>query len=118
MPDKKALSQQPDMQAIINRLIRARENAGLSRSQAAKLYGGDMDLFLWWIEAEGGWVHLHVEELLKLCQIYDVDVTWVLTGVNPAFDPQTVIQGIQDSNMSADEAGDLLEMLASLRQGK
>jgi transcriptional regulator with XRE-family HTH domain len=100
---------------ILERLKTARERAGLSCSQANKL----IDLppaYLGLIES--GSLALEMETFLKLCEIYDISEVWALTGVNPDFDPASVVEAAQYSNMDKGELGNLLEMLASLKHNK
>lgn len=104
-----------NMKEILERLTAARSRAGLSCSQADKL----IDLprgFVSLIKSET--VPLEMRHFLKLCDLYDISEVWALTGVNPDFDPASVVEAAQYSNMDKGELGNLLEMLASLKQNK
>lgn len=83
-PPKKTI----EYKAIIERLIQAREAAGLSQNQTAKMVYLAPASFC---DIENFRNQLSVERLLQLVEIYGVSIEWVLTGVNPYFDPQTVI---------------------------
>jgi transcriptional regulator with XRE-family HTH domain len=74
----------PQVRAIIERLVIARKNAGLTQKQAAKLLGVHaVSVARWETEARGIEMHL----FLQLCHMYDASPAWVLTGKNPDFDP-------------------------------
>ena len=60
---------------IYNRLRQAREFAGLSQAQAAKLLKLHRPTIT---EIEAGRRRVSAEELSKFAEIYDVDVSWVL----------------------------------------
>ena len=68
-----------EMEDILERLRLAREQAGLSQGQVAKLLGMESPATI--SHYESGLRGLHVEMLLKLCEIYDVAPVWVMTGV-------------------------------------
>lgn len=103
-----------DIKPILDRLILARKNAGLTDIQAGKLAGNDLDLFLRGTEA--GFFRLRVDDLLRLCEIYDVDVTWVLTGHNPNFDPIPIMEAAAKSNVDPAERDDIIDLLESMQQ--
>lgn len=106
------------MDAILRRLTRAREQAGLSQSQAAKLAGFSSGSTI--SHYESGERELSVAMLLTLAGIYDVDVTWLMTGVNPKFTDtqrQSVIDAYaKNVNLAIDDLHTTLELLESMRQ--
>src|SRR5271169_1224447 len=63
-------------QEIAARLRTAREHAGLSQGQVAKLFGYQRPTIS---EIEAGRRKVSAEELAKLCEIYDVSISWVAT---------------------------------------
>lgn len=99
------------LQAILERITTARKNAGLSQSQAAvKLgLGGASSLS----PIERGDVPLTMERFLAMCELYDMSPEWAITGVNPYFDPQPIIEAAGGLTESAEQ---VIELLASLRQ--
>lgn len=76
-------------EAIIKRLIQAREAAKLSQLEMAKRLNLAPASFC---DMEKFRNQLSVERLLELAEIYDVSIEWVLTGVNLHFDTQAVIE--------------------------
>lgn len=104
--------------AILKRLTRAREQAGLSQSQAAKLIGMSSGSAI--SHYESGARELSVVTLLELCKVYDVSEAWVLTGINPNFTDeqrQAVIDAYaKNINIAIEDLHTTLELLESLRQ--
>lgn len=94
---------------ILERLAKARTYAGLSQSQVAKLM--DMDSASTISHYESGMRSLTVENLLRMCEIYDANLTWVMTGVNPNFDPARFFEAAKKSQMAAKEFNSLMELL-------
>lgn len=93
------------MDEVLQRLIQAREKAGLSRSQVArKLHVSITSVALW--ETEGIWT---VGTLKTLCELYDVSFDWLMTGTNPNFDAQRIADALQGINPAT-----LQEVLNSL----
>ncbi len=103
---------------ILKRLVRARVQAGLSQSQAAKLIGLSAGSTI--SHYESGARELSVMTLLELCKIYDVSVVWVMTGGNPHFTDeqrQQVIDHWQKNvNLAVNDLHKTLDLLESLRQ--
>lgn len=106
------------MNEILKRLVRAREQAGLSQGQAAKLLGFASPSTV--SHYESGERDLTVKTLLDMCRIYDVDVTWVLTGINPNFTDQQRQEIIdaytKNVNVAIEDLHSTLGLLESLRQ--
>lgn len=109
---------EPPIRAILKRLTRAREQAGLLQSQAAKLIGMASGSAI--SRYESGARELSVVTLLELCRVYDVSPAWVLTGVNPNFTDehrQAVIDAYaKNVNIAIEDLHTTLELLESLRQ--
>lgn len=70
--------------SCLQRLIKARKQAGLSQSQVAKLLGYDSHASI--VAMERGERKLTVERMYRLAKIYNVDRVWLITGENPNFD--------------------------------
>lgn len=94
---------------VLERLARARTYAGLSQSQAAVLMGFDSSSTI--SHYESGMRSLTVENLLRMCEIYDANLTWVMTGVNPKFDPALFFEAAKKSKMAAAEFDKLMDLL-------
>ncbi len=97
--------------AILKRLIEARKAAGLSQTQVAKMVG--LSIASSFSDIESGKNTLSVERLIELVGIYDVSIEWVLTGVNPYFDPQTVIEAASRVTRDTAKIIHMLTMSAS-----
>jgi transcriptional regulator with XRE-family HTH domain len=105
------------IEQILARLTHARKQAGLSQAQAGKL----LDLGASTISHyESGARELSVAMLLRLAKLYEVDVSWLMTGVNPNFTDaqrQAVVDAYQKVvNKSVDDLHSTLELLESLSQ--
>ena len=107
-----------NIEDILKRLIRAREQAGLSQSQAAKLVGMSAGSTI--SHYESGARELSVVTLLELTKIYDVSIVWVMTGVNPNFTDeqrqQIVDHWQKNLHLAVDDLHKTLDLLESLRQ--
>jgi transcriptional regulator with XRE-family HTH domain len=101
--------------AILKRLTQARKQADLSQGQVSRMIGLTTQKGFSGIER--GVNPLSVERLLMLCDIYDVDVMWVITGINANFDLSGIWAIAEQSNMIRDEADYLIELLSSLNHG-
>jgi transcriptional regulator with XRE-family HTH domain len=107
---------QEQVDLIVQRLTRARENAGLSQSQAARLLGftGTPSSIS---QYETGRSTPNLTLFLKMCEVYDVSPTWALTGVNPNFDSEVYLAKAQGvTRMATSELLGLIALLETLRQ--
>lgn len=95
--------------SVLERLKRARVLAGLSQAQAAKLL--DMDSSSTISHYESGLRTLSVETLLRLCEIYGASEVWVLSGVNPDFDPSPVFEAAERMRVATKDVDAILETL-------
>jgi len=97
---------------ILKRLIEARKAAGLSQAQVGVMVG--LSTFASsFSDIERGKNPLTVERLLELVEIYGVSLEWVMTGVNPYFDPQTILEATSRMTEDMDKIVNLLSMSAS-----
>lgn len=98
---------------ILKRLAHAREQAGLSQSQVARMFGTDKaDIN----DIETGIHPLSDAMFANMCSAYDVSPQWVLSGKNPNFDRQAVLDKARASGASFDDANRLADLLESLRR--
>lgn len=100
---------------ILDRLIEARKAAGLSQTQAAKLLGYSAASSLSQLETDNRGSEPNLTMLLKMCDVYDVSVVWVLTGTNPDFDETAFDQLTQGVNASLEDICNLKETLQRLQ---
>lgn len=101
--------------AIAGRLRVAREIAGLSQGQVAKLMKVHRPTIS---EAEAGRRRVSAEELAKLATIYGVTVGW-LTGEEPETanprDARTQLAARELSKLKPEDLDRVLKLLAALR---
>lgn len=114
----KHLSHEDRVRLILKRLIRARENAGLTQSQVARLL--QMQSASTISHYETGERELSVLNMLRLCTLYDISPAWLVTGVNPNFreeQRQQIIDSVADKGKIAmSELHDILDLLESTAQ--
>lgn len=94
-----------------NRLCRARELAGLSLAQAARL----LDIPCWMLErAEAGLRDPVSHELRKMADVYGCSVSW-LRGAEPQM-PDETRKMLRESEIGFSERDDLLELIGSMER--
>jgi transcriptional regulator with XRE-family HTH domain len=101
---------------IGKRLKIAREQAGLSQSQVAKMLNLHRPTIS---EMEAGRRKLSAEELAQLSKIYDVRITWLACADDDDVDERRdriEIAARKLSKMNSEELDELLDLLSTLRQ--
>lgn len=78
-----------DVKPIFDRLITARERAGMSQMEVARLMGLSSSSTISHYESRAR--DLSVIDLLRLCEIYNISIVWVLTGVMPDVQPDMIV---------------------------
>ena len=99
---------------IMNRLIIARRQAGLTQSQAAKLLGLSSPSTLSHHESGARDTEPKLSMFLDMCEIYDVSPVWALTGVNPDFDEESFDELTQFADCAIEDIDNLKRLLSSL----
>ena len=99
---------------IIERLVQARKAAGLTQTQAAKLIGLATASSLSEYELSNAATEPTLTRFLKMCEVYGVSPVWALTGVNPDFDERRIDQMIVGTNVIAEDAIKLRELLTMI----
>jgi transcriptional regulator with XRE-family HTH domain len=101
------------MNELLKRLTHAREQAGLSQSQVARMFGTDKaDIN----DIETGVRPLSDAMFTNMCSAYDVSPQWVLSGKNPNFDRQAWLDQMRAKGMDFDDANRTADLLESLRR--
>jgi transcriptional regulator with XRE-family HTH domain len=95
----------PARVAIAERLKAAREQAGLSQGQAARLLGLHRPAIS---EIEAGRRRVSAEELARLAGVYDVSISWLTSGDSEVPDPSV--------ELAARDLDIVLQLLRSLRK--
>lgn len=103
---------------IASRLRAARENAGLSQGQVAKMINLHRPSIS---EMEAGNRKVSADELSRLADIYDVKVSWVL-GHSPeraeTTDPKLQLAAREISKLQPNELDRLLKLIAAMKEGE
>lgn len=100
-----------DLKTIGLRLRVAREQAGLTIKQAAKVLNIPAN-YIDNLEESGNPTALRI---LQMCAAYDVSPGWLLTGENPAFDRQEAMDKLLANGASFEDANSICDLLESLR---
>lgn len=103
--------------AIANRLRTARERAGLSQGQVAKMLGLHRPSVT---EMEAGRRKVSAEELAELAEIYGVDIKWLVYGETWRTNDMTRLElaARELAEISPDDLEKLYELLTTLKQPK
>ena len=113
MEDKRILKKQ-----IAERLKLARELAGLSQTQTAKLLNISRPTVS---EIEAGRRNVSSAEILQYSELYDVDTSWVLGSEEKTKDfAQSKIQlaARELSKMSENDVNKLLKLLVAMKKNR
>ncbi len=99
--------------AIAERLRAAREGAGLSQAQVAKM----LDLKRPAIsEIEAGRRKVSAEELSRLAKIYDVSISWLTKDKPELPDPAVELAARELAKLKRDDMDSVLKLLRTLRK--
>lgn len=104
-----------DRQAIAQRLRLAREHAGLSQGQVAKLFGYQRPTIS---EVEAGRRRVSAEELSTFCKIYDVSTSWITDGQPEVPDPNVALAARELAKLKGVDLDRVMALLKSLRKSK
>lgn len=111
---EKSVSKMPK---IAHRLRIAREMAGLSQGQVAKILGLKRPSVS---EIEAGRRKVSAEELAKLSEIYAVDISWLIASEQEEDDENKIrleLAARELSKLKPEDVNRLLKLLSALRQG-
>lgn len=101
--------------SIAARLRAAREHAGLSQGQVAKLLGLHRPSVT---EMEAGKRRVSADELARLAELYDVKTAWIL-GEAPeradVTDPKLQLAARELSKLKPDDLDRLLKLIAAMK---
>ena len=101
--------------AIAKRLRAAREQAGLSQGQIAKMLGFQRPTIS---EIEAGRRRVSGEELSQLAKIYDVSVSWLMKEVSEVPDPKVELAARELAKLKDNDLNTVLQLLKSLRKAE
>ena len=106
MPDRRA-------EDLANRLRAARERAGLSQAQVAKLLGTQRPTIS---EIEAGRRKVGAEEVGRLADIYSVSVSWLLDARSEVADPMVELAARELAKLKREDLDVVLGLLKTLRK--
>lgn len=101
--------------AVASRLRAARENAGLSQGQVAKLLGLQRPAIS---EIEAGRRKVSAEELAQLSEIYDISVSWATTGESEIEDPSIELAARELKKLKKEDLNRLMQLLRTLKKSE
>lgn len=102
----------PERMALAERLRLAREQAGLSQGQVAK----KLKLLRPSIsEMEAGRRKVSAEELAALCELYDVNISWLTKGTSDVDDPAVELAARELAKLKKEDLDTVLNLLRTLR---
>jgi transcriptional regulator with XRE-family HTH domain len=104
-----------DRQAIANRLRIAREHAGLSQGQVAKMFGYQRPTIS---EVEAGRRKVSAEELGKFCEIYDVSLSWVTNERSEVANPAVELAARELLKLKTEDFDKVLSLLQTLKKAE
>jgi transcriptional regulator with XRE-family HTH domain len=102
-------------EAIASRLRAARENAGLSQGQVARLIGYQRPTIS---EIEAGRRRVSTEELAKLCEIYDVSISWIATEQAEVSNPNVMLAARELAKLTSEDLDKVMHLLQTLRKSE
>ncbi|MFN3166413.1 MAG: helix-turn-helix domain-containing protein [Phycisphaeraceae bacterium] len=109
------MNQQEDARTgIARRIALARQQAGLSQGQVAKLLEVHRPTIS---EMESGRRRVAAEELAQLASIYGVDVTWLTTGSEGGESEERISLAARElSKLKPDDLDRVMALLKTLKQ--
>jgi transcriptional regulator with XRE-family HTH domain len=110
MPDGKATRTD-----VASRLRAAREKAGLSQGQVAKMLGLHRPTIS---EIEAGRRRISAEELSQLAKAYDVSVSWLANGEPEVRDPAVELAARELAKLKKQDLDNLMQLLRTLRKAE
>ena len=100
---------------LASRLRAAREKAGLSQGQVAKMLGLHRPTIS---EIEAGRRRISAEELSQLAKLYDVSVSWLANGQAEVRDPAIELAARELAKLKKKDLDNLMGLLRTLRKAE
>ena len=100
---------------VASRLRAAREKAGLSQGQVAKMLGLHRPTIS---EIEAGRRKISAEELSELAKAYDVSVSWLADGEAEVRDPAIELAARELVKLKKKDLDNLMDLLRTLRKAE
>lgn len=105
------------MNTISDRLRMAREQAGISQGQVAKMFGMHRPTIS---EIEAGRRRVTAEELAEFARTYEVSVTWLMgtEGTDDEIDDRVRLAARELAKLKSKDLDKVLRLLSTMRQSK
>ena len=100
-------------QSVAERLRAAREQAGLSQGQVARMLGFQRPTIS---EIEAGRRKVSAEELSRFAETYDVSVGWLTTNEPEVADPAVELAARELSKLKKEDLDHVMQLLRTLRK--
>lgn len=100
--------------SVAERLRAAREQAGLSQGQVARMLEFQRPTIS---EIEAGRRKVSAEELSRFAEIYDVSVGWLTTNDSDVPDPAVELAARELTKLKKEDLDHVLQLLRTLRKG-
>jgi transcriptional regulator with XRE-family HTH domain len=104
-----------DAAGLAARLRAAREQAGLSQGQVARLLDFHRPTIT---EIEAGRRKVKTEELSRFAELYDVSASWLMKGVPEVDDPKVELAARELARLTEEDLERILSLLRTLRASK
>jgi transcriptional regulator with XRE-family HTH domain len=101
--------------AMATRLRAAREQAGLSQGQVAKLLGLQRPSIS---ELEAGRRKVSAEEVTRFADIYNVSVSWIMKEESEVPDPAVELAARELAKLKKEDLDTVLNVLRTFRKAK
>lgn len=113
MPENSKSENNPS--PLAKRLRAAREQAGLSQGQAAKMMGLHRPTIS---QIEAGVRRVTAEELSGFARIYDVSVSWIADETPEVSDPAVELAARELAKLKTEDLDRVLQLLRTLRKAE
>ncbi len=111
---KDAPQQADERTGVAERLRRARDLAGLSQGQAAKLLGMHRPTIS---EIEAGRRRVSVDELKRFADLYHVSLSWLMDSASEQhYDPRVLLAARELAKLRTEDVDRLISLLAVLKK--
>lgn len=109
----KCAMEQNVRESIAERLRAAREQAGLTQGQVAKLLGVNRPTIS---EIEAGRRKVSVEEVTEFARIYDVSISWLAKAESEVASPAVELAARELAKLKKEDLDTVLNLLNTLRK--
>lgn len=99
---------------IAERIRAAREQAGLSQGQVAKILSLQRPTIS---EIEAGRRRVSAEELAELAETFDVSVEWLVLGTAAVADPKVELAARELGKLKSEDLDMVLKLLRTMKKG-